>query len=69
MPNVQLRKSRVGLLFQASIANLIDNVVRENRSGPAPEAQAVLDQSAFAFESGFLFDQGADFGSTLAHGL
>ena len=43
--------------------------MREDRSSPAPGAEAALDQSAAAIESGFLFNQGADFRFALAHGL
>ena len=43
--------------------------MRENRSGAAPGAQAAVDQSPFAIESGFLFDQGTDLGFAIAHGL
>ena len=35
----------------------------------APGAEAALDQSAVAVESGFLFDQSADFRFAAAHGL
>src|SRR4029077_19524811 len=45
------------------------NVLREDRSSPAPGAEAVLDQSAVAVESGFLFDQIANFRFALAYGL
>lgn len=45
------------------------NVLRKDRSSLAPNAEAALDQSSAPVESGFLFDQSADFGFTVAHGL
>src|SRR4029077_6136328 len=40
-----------------------------DRSSPAPGEEAVLDQSAVAVESGFLFDQSTHFRFAVAHGL
>jgi hypothetical protein len=45
------------------------HVLRKDRSSLAPGAQTVMDQSAFAIQSSFLFNQGAHFRSALAHGL
>src|SRR5205807_6259937 len=57
------------LLLKVALVNLIHNVLCENRSGPAPGAQAFLDQGPIAVESGFLFDQSAHFRSATAHRL
>src|SRR6478672_10973406 len=43
--------------------------MRQDRSSRAPGAEAALDQSAAAVESGFLFNQSADFRFAIAHGL
>ena len=52
-----------------NVVTFVRNVLREDRSNPAPGPEAAVDQGAVAFESGFLFDQGADFRFTVAHGL
>ncbi len=52
-----------------NVVTFLRNVLREDRSNPAPGAEAALDQSAAAVESGFLFDQSADFRFAVAHGL
>ena len=57
------------MLLNVRVANLIGHVVREDRSSPAPGAEAALDQSAVAVESGFLFNQSIDFRFAIAHGL
>src|SRR5439155_25670064 len=49
------------LLLKVALVSFLDNVLCEDRSGPAPGAQAFLDQSPFAVESAFLFDQRANF--------
>src|SRR5213080_940242 len=49
--------------------SLLDDVLRENRSGASPGTEAALDQSAAAFEPGFLFNEGAHFGFAFAHRL
>src|SRR5262249_1250638 len=51
-----------------NVVTFVD-VLREDRSSPAPGAEAALDQSAVAVESGFLFDQSTDFRFAIAHGL
>src|SRR3954463_6023130 len=48
---------------------LSPDVLRENRSRPAPGAKAALDQGPVAVEPGFLFDQGAHLRSAVAYGL
>ena len=45
------------------------NVVRKDRSQFAPGKQAAVDQSAAAFQSGFLFHQSTHFGSAPPHRL
>src|SRR6476469_5156678 len=52
-----------------NVVTFLGNVLREDRSSPAPDEEAALDQSAVAVESGFLFDQSDDFRFALAHGL
>ena len=52
-----------------NVVTFLRNVLRQDRSSPAPDAETVLDQSAVAVESGFLFDQSADFRFAVAHGL
>ena len=52
-----------------NVVTFARNVLREDRSSPAPGAEAALDQSAVAVESRFLFDQSADFRFAIAHGL
>src|SRR3982751_5603514 len=52
-----------------NVVTFLRNVLRENRSSPAPGAEAALDQSAVAVESGFLFDQSADCRFAVAHRL
>ena len=52
-----------------NVVTFLRNVLRQDRSSPAPGEEAVLDQGAFAVESGFLFDQSADFRFAVAHGL
>src|SRR3954453_4952058 len=42
--------------------SLFPNVLRQDRSGPAPGAKAALDQGPPAVEPGFLLDQGPDLG-------
>ena len=52
-----------------NVVTFLRNVLREHRSSLAPGAEAALDQSAVAVESGFLLDQSADFRFAVAHGL
>ena len=52
-----------------NVVTFARNVLREDRSSPAPGAEAPLDQSAVAVESRFLLDQSADFRFAIAHGL
>ncbi len=52
-----------------NVVTFVRNVLREDRSSPAPGAETVLDQSAVAVESSFLFDQSVDFRFAVAHGL
>ena len=52
-----------------NVVTFLRNVVREDRSSPAPGAEAAVDQSAVAVESGVLFDQSAHFRSAVAHSL
>ena len=52
-----------------NVVTFLRNVLREDRSSPAPGAEAALDKGAVAVESGFLFDQSADFRFAVAHGL
>ena len=52
-----------------NVVTFVRNVLRQDRSSPAPDAETVLDQSAVAVESGFLFDKSADFRFAFAHGL
>ena len=52
-----------------NVVTFLRDVLREDRSSPAPGAEAAMDQSAAAVESGFLFDQIADFRFAVAHGL
>ena len=52
-----------------NVVTFVRNVLREDRSSRAPGAEAAVDQSAVAVESGFLFDQSADFRFAVAHGL
>jgi hypothetical protein len=51
------------LTFQRFNGGLVflSNVLRKNRSSPAPGTKTALDQSAVAIQSGFLFNQGAYF--------
>src|SRR5205807_6150817 len=57
------------LLLKVALVNLIHDVLCEDRSDAAPGAQAFLDQSPVAVESGFLLDQSAHFRSATAHCL
>src|SRR6266850_5556967 len=52
-----------------NVVTFLRDVLRQDRSSPAPGAEAALDQSAAAVESGFLFDQSANFRFAVAHGL
>ena len=52
-----------------NVVTFLRNVLREDRSSPAPGAQAALDQGTAAVESGLLLDQSADFRFAVAHGL
>ena len=52
-----------------NVVTFVRNVLREDRSSPASGEEAALDQSAVAVESGFLFDEIADFRFAVAHGL
>jgi hypothetical protein len=52
-----------------NVVTFLRDVLREDRSSPAPGAEAAMDQSAAAVESGFLFDQSADLRFAVAHGL
>jgi hypothetical protein len=52
-----------------NVVTFLRNVLREDRSSPASGAEAGLDQSAAAVESGFLFDQSAHLRFAVAHGL
>ena len=52
-----------------NVVTFLRNVLREDRSSIASGAEAALDQSAFAVESGFLFDQSAHFRFAVAYGL
>ena len=52
-----------------NVVTFVRNVLREDRSSPAPGAEAAVDQSAAAVKSGFLFNQSADFRFAVAHGL
>ena len=52
-----------------NVVTFVRNVLREDRSSSAPGEETVLDQGAVAVESGFLFDQSADFRFAVAHGL
>src|SRR6266480_5613269 len=52
-----------------NVVTFLRNVLREDRSSPAPGAEAALDQGAAAVESGFLFDQSVDFRFAVAHCL
>src|SRR5438132_7304924 len=69
-PTIKLNSEEsCSLLLKVALVSFLDNVLCEDRSGPAPGAQAFLDQSPFAVESGFLFDQSAQFRSATAHRL
>src|SRR5436305_160383 len=65
----QMHNLRSSASMRTPISEAPRNVLREDRSKPAPGAEAAVDQSAVAVESGFLFDQSADFRFTIAHGL
>ena len=52
-----------------NVVTFLRNVLREDRSSPAPGAEAALDQSPAAIESGFLFDQSTHLRFAVAHGL
>ena len=69
---VGIRKSDAQRFDFCNVFNVVTflrNVLRQDRSSPAPGAEAALDQSAAAVESGFLFNQSADFRFAVAHGL